>query len=607
MNALNLSTQESELQKHDEIELEMYKMQQRHTQQETFEEKSVSFEEKVIDIDETDFTELNKQVFDMPVTISAALKDIAWLSGRFWVTHRSTACRIANLPTNMGITFSCHNICLGLFLCLTQLLPAFEYEYALKVGTAINGLIAILLILHSAATGLWQIMLIMSFYHGGIMVCGSYYLVPKYGNIKHYSFLINHIDDRYIDYLWCMWLILPIFVCLCFALIDKCVYKCVNGRWPAYSDPVWFPRFFDLMLRTYNGNMYNVMVLVYKNSLFGVSKKQSDKAVYCSKVFLRRQWGVCPCFRNNDDIKTCRIRWTTCLCTMWAVPWQCGKLVKCCMKKSEYKCEFIGDDACLQVKLYKNEKHNVRKLIDHYAELRNNNNNPRLGKGIFVTPKLNCPCKIFDSVLHLIRIILFVLYMILLFPLVAVSALVYFIYFIFAALYAMLHGFIVLYFSCNCWCLSEYKWVGNKTYLATNYSYMIEEPSAVEIKRFLFYKQTGFFLSLLWAVYYEYCLYFAGLKVAQLITDENVVYYVHLWPTTYSKFVYEYDKITNKPVRIKGFIDDYSHWSSNESNTEFFENHSFEILSVFIDYDDDFRITFKLRNGEQIKQPSDPT
>ena len=60
---------------------------------------------------------------------------------------------------------------------------------------------------------------------------------------------------------------------------------------------------------------------------------------------------------------------------------------------------------------------------------------------------------------------------------------------------------------------------------------------------------------------------------------------------------------SDKPVRVRGIMDDYSAVVNDEVVALFFEPRTFEIVSAFIDYDDDNRITFTLRNGSRVIQP----
>ena len=64
-----------------------------------------------------------------------------------------------------------------------------------------------------------------------------------------------------------------------------------------------------------------------------------------------------------------------------------------------------------------------------------------------------------------------------------------------------------------------------------------------------------------------------------------------------------YSLCSDKPIRIRGIIEDYAPWSTDEIVSKMFKGTTFEISSVFVDYDDENRITFTLRNGTQIKQP----
>ena len=87
------------------------------------------------------------------------------------------------------------------------------------------------------------------------------------------------------------------------------------------------------------------------------------------------------------------------------------------------------------------------------------------------------------------------------------------------------------------------------------------------------------------------------------MSDDMVVFMVHLWGSTFTHFVYEHDAETDEPVRVVGIVDDLSSWSNDQAVDEMWDGATFEILSVFIDYDQDCRITFNLRNGERLSEP----
>ena len=135
------------------------------------------------------------------------------------------------------------------------------------------------------------------------------------------------------------------------------------------------------------------------------------------------------------------------------------------------------------------------------------------------------------------------------------------------------------------------------------WSFMTTVSSEVEARRFNFYRLPLYFVSVSLNLYWRYSQYLAGLFTANLMSDDLIVYFVHLWSTTFCRFVYDLDPFTKRPLRIKGIVDDYTSWSSNQSVSEFFDGVTFEILTVAIDYDQDCRITFTLRDGTTVTEP----
>jgi len=176
-------------------------------------------------------------------------------------------------------------------------------------------------------------------------------------------------------------------------------------------------------------------------------------------------------------------------------------------------------------------------------------------------------------------------------PFVVLALLFGAIYFLCSAVYQTLVG-----------CLS-WSWTGSEVLRVDGWSFVTLRGSSVEQQRFNFYRRPMWWLKFVILVTDSYCRYFAGLLSARLWTDDMVVLFVHLWSYMHVRFVYAYDEETYRPNRVRGIIDDYTSWSNDASVNEFYDGVAFEIATVFIDYDEDCRITFTLRSGEQIKQP----
>ena len=137
-------------------------------------------------------------------------------------------------------------------------------------------------------------------------------------------------------------------------------------------------------------------------------------------------------------------------------------------------------------------------------------------------------------------------------------------------------------------CCKSYIFDGSILQKIDHFGYMTVTASEIELKRFTFYRELNY-VRMLFDAWLSYCRYFAGLLEARLMSDDMVVYMVHLWGSTFTHFVYEYDGETDEPVRVIGIVDDLSSWSNDQSVEEMWDGATFEILSVFIDYDADCR------------------
>ena len=186
---------------------------------------------------------------------------------------------------------------------------------------------------------------------------------------------------------------------------------------------------------------------------------------------------------------------------------------------------------------------------------------------------------------YFLRRVLLVFWLIALSPLLLVPLVLWLLIYCSMQIYRIVHGFVVLYCCCNMLCLSEYEYHSNTMQRVDDWSFITTVSSEVEERRFNFYRLPLYFVSVLGNMYYRYARYLAGLFRARLMSDDMIVYFVHLWSTVHAQFVYEVHPFTKQKVRIKGIIDDYSTWAADEHVAEFFDGVTFEVRSVFIDYD----------------------
>ena len=275
---------------------------------------------------------------------------------------------------------------------------------------------------------------------------------------------------------------------------------------------------------------------------------------------------------------------------IWEIPFQLSKCCRCMDNNKDR--EDYNYYPIPHFKPYGDNEAAKLKIINDYL---------KLSKGTFITNRNSGCCNIMIAMYRKYICVTFWLILLLPFHILAVS--LSFIGWFLYAFYLMLRGFILFHCCCNCLCCRQHRYRPANVNKIDGYSYFTLKESEIELRRFQIYKFPIYLYCLLKQIYLRLCQYLSGLFTARLISDEMIIYWTHLATTTNSKFVYAYDPKTNKPIRIKGIIDDYSYWSSNESVSDFWENTTFEILSVYIDYDDNNRIIFTLRNGEIIKEP----
>ena len=187
--------------------------------------------------------------------------------------------------------------------------------------------------------------------------------------------------------------------------------------------------------------------------------------------------------------------------------------------------------------------------------------------------------------------IMFIFYLILLSPLLIILLAIAFAMYIFAVVYVIIKSVIIRCYG------SKYDAPLSIMKKGDDWTYFSVLAAETEEMRMMCYKMPLYIFPWIWLYCSRHAEYLSGHYSARLISDDVIIYFVHLWSTMTSKFVYDDNG------RIIGINEDYSLWSCNESVARFHEGLTFEILSVFIDYEDDCRITVNLRNGESIKQP----
>jgi len=219
-----------------------------------------------------------------------------------------------------------------------------------------------------------------------------------------------------------------------------------------------------------------------------------------------------------------------------------------------------------------------------------------LAKGTYFKPRpRSCPA----WSLYIFRHLLCIFYLILFFPFVSLTFIVLFIYWFIRELVLMIPvGCIML--QCGCTFTSR----TSQDFLPGGdlFSIISNRASKEEEKRFDLYVFPVVIFNVGSHLYKCLCLYLAGLFEANLIDDELIILWLHLWGTSKCHPVYEYDQ-HNEPVRIRGIMEDYTVWVNKQVAAAMYKGMSMEIESVFVDYDDNNRITFQLLNGETVVQP----
>jgi len=279
-------------------------------------------------------------------------------------------------------------------------------------------------------------------------------------------------------------------------------------------------------------------------------------------------------------------------CIDWALPCQFSK---CCCLRQRFKRPIKPSDVKLKFKPYANDADRRNEMIGEYLRLSESRNIFDCGQGM-QGPSGHIGAQRFTGKCWTILVwlwqhFLLCVFWVLFLPPVLIALIGGGLYFLCSAIYQTLIG-----------CVSQ-SWSESEVQRVDDWSFVTLRGSSVERQRFNFYRRPRWWLKMVIACYTSYCRYFAGLLAARLWTDDMVVLFVHLWSYMYVRFVYAYDEETYRPIRVRGIIDDYTSWSSDASVAEFYDGVTFEIATVFINYEEDCRITFTLRSGEQIKQP----
>lgn len=236
--------------------------------------------------------------FDLPTTTTAGIKDITWITGRFWVTHHKTIPSMIHVPTSFGIAFGSYLFFFAIAVCIYRALAddkdvnnANDYNYILYIGICFDAFFALLFVLHSLFSRSLFVILFMTIYHSSCV----YLTWIMFGNI-------------YLNESILFILITPLAIAFGFALFQVIiVHKLLLGRWPTDSDPEWFPQIFDIITRQMHAVLFLIVMLGLKHELYWmggiITKKNRDKAIYCKQFYSERQYACCPCCENESNIK----------------------------------------------------------------------------------------------------------------------------------------------------------------------------------------------------------------------------------------------------------------------------------------------------------------
>ena len=234
--------------------------------------------------------------FDMPTTTSAGIKDVTWITGRFWVTHHKTIPSALHIPTSFGIAFGSYLFFFAFPVCIYRALSdgkdnPNDYNYILYIGIIIDSLIALPFILHSFYSRSIFIILFMTVYHTACVILTWITLGDIYLN-SSIAFIIAT----------------PFVVAFGATLIQVVIiHKILLGGWPTDSDPEWFPQFFDIITRQMHAVLFIIVMLGLKLEWYWlggiITKENREKALYCKKFYSERQYACCPACCENEYAK----------------------------------------------------------------------------------------------------------------------------------------------------------------------------------------------------------------------------------------------------------------------------------------------------------------
>ena len=215
-------------------------------------------------------------------------------------------------------------------------------------------------------------------------------------------------------------------------------------------------------------------------------------------------------------------------CFPWAIPCQWNKCCRCYSCYSIHRPDVSASD--IHFKLYANDPAAIDRMVFVYNQLTD---------GLYFKPRRR---SCLQCIIHILRPLIFVLLLILFSPLVLLALILALIKTAMKQTARIAYGLCLM----NCKCtrkMDEYLYPESNTIIDKfdRHSFFSTDASTQETRRFHLYIMPIAMISVIGCIYWNWCRYLAGLHEAKLVEDDVIIYWLHLWGTVKSHFVYQYD------------------------------------------------------------------
>ena len=196
-----------------------------------------------------------------PKSIIAALQDVPWIIGRYWIDHDINISLIGNIVhifTSLILLFGAYLLIFGILW----------YQYNVICITLITFII-FLCILHSFYSKLLSIIIFTLFYQ--IMISLICYSFNIYINSQIMVIIISLI-------ILCIFFMIQIIFC----------HKYCMGSIPNKTEPKWFPFIIDILIKQFNEPYLLIMLFTFHYQWFDIDPLIIKKAKYFKTLYTQK-------------------------------------------------------------------------------------------------------------------------------------------------------------------------------------------------------------------------------------------------------------------------------------------------------------------------------